>query len=72
MESRTRDLTDRMIEAIENEIGEEIEVVGFDINEYIRGDPTNSDSTVSGSEIEVKAFASYEDADDNENDFRVK
>lgn len=73
MESRTRTLSDRMIEAVQNELGEDVEVVGFDIQEYVRGDPTDSDSTVTGAEIEVKAFASFEDPDDDDtNEFRVK
>lgn len=73
MESRTQKLTEAMIETLETELGEDVEVVGFQIQEYVEGDPTNPDSPVTGAEIELKAFASFDSSDDTDaSEFRVK
>lgn len=72
MKDETIALNERMVATIENELGEEIRVTGIDITEYVRGDPTSSDATVTGAEIEINGHISYEDVDDDQNDYRVK
>lgn len=48
-----------------------VEVSNFEISEYWRGDPSDTDTEASGAEIEIMSFFSYEN-DDDENDFRIK
>lgn len=51
----------------------DITVTGFEANEYVRGDPTLEDSTVTGAEIEITAYLSLDEPDDDQsNRFRVK
>lgn len=73
MKRRTKEITDEVIAAIEEHVSGDVDVTGFTIEEYIRGDPTTEDATVTGAEIEVNAYASLDNSDNNdESRFRVK
>lgn len=69
MEDQTREKTDELIDALE-ELG--VEVTAFNLNEWHRGDPTTTDDTATGAEIDITCFLDYENDGGDENDFRVK
>lgn len=70
MKQQTRDLLERLIDALEEE--DEVEVVGADVNEFISGDPTKNDVEPTGAEFDLTAFASYDNDAEDENPYRVK
>lgn len=51
----------------------DIRISNIEMTEYIRGDPTVGEHTVTGAEIEITAYISLDEwEDDDENSFRVK
>lgn len=68
MDKRTRETEDEMLAALEDDLG--LTVTEINIAEYIRGDPTDPDATVTGAEIDLKVYVSLDEADDDTNRFR--
>lgn len=68
MKDETRERTNELLDTLEDEV----EVTGFEINEYIRGDPTTDDATVTGAQIEIVCYLSLDDEDDDQNPYRLK
>lgn len=70
MKNETVEKQQEIIEFLQSR---DITVTAFEANEYIRGDPTLEDSTVTGAEIEITAYISLDEMDkDEESRFRVK
>lgn len=70
MNQQTRTKLDETIDALDAQEG--VCVTGVEVQEFIRGDPTDEDNDPSGAEFDVTFVTSYDDAEDDENPFRVK
>lgn len=70
MKDETIETQREIIEFLEER---DMTVTEYNSKEYVRGDPTVGDCTVTGAEIEVKVYLSLDDLDDDEESrFRVK
>lgn len=70
MKDETLETQQEIIELLQSR---DITVNTFEATEYVRGDPTLEDSTVTGAEIEITAYISLDDLDeDEESRYRVK
>lgn len=70
MRDETLETQQEIIELLESR---DITVNTFEATEYVRGDPTVDDCTVTGAEIEITAYISLDSLDeDEESQFRVK
>lgn len=72
MKDETLETQRRIIEAIEALDDIEVEVTELDIKEYMRGDPTCEGTPVTGAEIAIGAYVSYDDEPDDENPYRYE
>lgn len=72
MRDATREQADALIDAIEDATEVETKVTAFNLNEYHRGDPTTGDSDVTGAEIELTCFISFDEDGEDDNPYRVK
>lgn len=68
MRDETLETQQEIIELLESR---DITVTTFEAEEFVRGDPTVEDRTVTGAEIEITAYISF-DNEDEESRFRVK
>lgn len=69
MKKETIETEQELIEVLDN-LG--IEVTETAVTEYVRGDPTTDDATVTGAEIKLTAYLSYDTDVDDDSPFRVK
>jgi len=69
MEDKTQEKFEEIVDAIEEVEG--VEVTGFNLNEYMRGDPTVSDTVTTGAEIEITSYLSFEEDGEDKNPFRI-
>lgn len=74
MDDRIREAANDLIDAVEQASDESVRVEGFDIQEYIRGDPTDAEASTTGAEIAIKAYVSLGEIqeDDEDNPYRIK
>lgn len=61
MEKETLETQKEIIDLLQER---DITITGFDCTEYIRGDPTVDDNTVTGAEIEIQAYISLQDLEE--------
>lgn len=71
MKPETEELQRRIVRLIQEELDEDVTVTQMGFKEYHRGDPTVGDSIVTGGEIEMTAYVSYDEGpDDGKSDYR--
>ena len=70
MKDETREKANELIEQLDAD--DEIEVTGFDIKEYIRGDPTTDDASVTGAEIDLTCYITFDEDADDDNPYRIQ